>query len=396
MRVLFTTWAWPSHYYPLVPLAWACRTAGHDVRVISQPELAPVIARSGLPAVAIGRDLPLLSTESMRGFARLLSIPGISLEWEDLRQHGPATVALYVEMAEAMTDDVIAFARRWRPELIVYDPTTYAGPLAAAALGVPAVRSLWGIDYPALSSEFEPAALAGLLARLGLSEVDTLGRATVDPCPPSLQLDRTGVTLRMRHLPYNGPGAAPRWLLAPPRRPRICVTWGTSTTRICGAELFGVPTVLDALAGLDAEVVVTVSGPERELLAAGPGVRVVADLPLHLVLDSCDLIIAQGGGGTLMAAAGAGVPQLLLPRLTDQLYNSRRLAAAGCGVALVNGPGTGEIRQAAETVLADPGYRLAAAGLRAEMRAQPSAREVVRELERLTTAGSGRTPRASR
>jgi UDP:flavonoid glycosyltransferase YjiC (YdhE family) len=383
VRVLFTTWAWPSHYYPLVPLAWACRAAGHDVRVISQPALAPVITRSGLPAVTTGRDLPLMSSESMRGFGYLLSIPGVSLEWADLRRHGPATVALYVEMAESMTGDVISYARSWRPDLIVHDPTTYAGPLAAATLGVPSVRHVWGIDYPSLTREFEPEALAGLRRRLGLGAVETLGDVTVDPCPPSLQLDRPVRTLAMRYVPYNGPGAAASWLLEPPAKPRVCVTWGTSTTRICGAGKFGVPPVLDALAGLDVDVVAAVSAPERELLADRPGVRVVSDLPLHLVLGSCDLVVAQGGGGTLMTAARAGVPQLLLPLLTDQLYNSRRLAGSGAGIMLT-GAATGDIRAAAESLLGERRYRRAAAGLRAEMHAQPAAGEVVRALERLT------------
>jgi len=54
MKVLFTTWAWPSHFFPLVPLAWALRAAGHEVRVASGPELAGTIRASGLPAVSVG------------------------------------------------------------------------------------------------------------------------------------------------------------------------------------------------------------------------------------------------------------------------------------------------------------------------------------------------------
>ena len=57
MRVLFTTWAWPSHYFPMVPLAWALRAAGHEVRMTSQPELLPAMLASGLPATAVGTDL---------------------------------------------------------------------------------------------------------------------------------------------------------------------------------------------------------------------------------------------------------------------------------------------------------------------------------------------------
>ena len=49
MRILFTTFAWPSHYFAQVPLAWACRAAGHEVRMTSQPELERVMLASGLP-----------------------------------------------------------------------------------------------------------------------------------------------------------------------------------------------------------------------------------------------------------------------------------------------------------------------------------------------------------
>src|SRR5262249_30229195 len=54
MKALFPTWAWPSHFFPMVPLAWALRAAGHEVRVASGPELAGTIRASGLPAVSVG------------------------------------------------------------------------------------------------------------------------------------------------------------------------------------------------------------------------------------------------------------------------------------------------------------------------------------------------------
>src|SRR5262245_27414949 len=57
MRVLMTSWAWPSHYLPMVPLGWALRAAGHEVRVASQPALGQVITDSGQVAVATGPDL---------------------------------------------------------------------------------------------------------------------------------------------------------------------------------------------------------------------------------------------------------------------------------------------------------------------------------------------------
>jgi hypothetical protein len=56
MRILFTTWAWPSHLFPLVPFAWTCGAAGHDVCIASQPALTDAITKSGLPAMRVGRD----------------------------------------------------------------------------------------------------------------------------------------------------------------------------------------------------------------------------------------------------------------------------------------------------------------------------------------------------
>ena len=57
MRVLVVTWGWRSHLYPLVPLAWALRAAGHDVVVAGPPDLVDVITGAGLPAVPVGRLL---------------------------------------------------------------------------------------------------------------------------------------------------------------------------------------------------------------------------------------------------------------------------------------------------------------------------------------------------
>src|SRR5262245_22932437 len=136
MRVLFTSWAWASHYFPLVPLGWAFRAAGHDVCVASQPALADVITRSGLPAVAVGQDIDFgrLFTE------RLGALPNAHAEagadWADMRRRkGMAAVMMFIHLAERMVDEMTAFARKWQPDLVVYEPTTYAGLLTAAGIG---------------------------------------------------------------------------------------------------------------------------------------------------------------------------------------------------------------------------------------------------------------------
>src|SRR5437763_75827 len=210
MRVLMSSWAWPSHYMPLVPLGWALRAAGHDVRVASQPALARVITDSGLVAVPVGKDL----------------------------------------------------------------------------------------DH----AEVQRQAMAGL-------------HLTAVPAAPA-----PGASMRgwqpVRYMPYNGPAVLPDWLQEPSQRRRVCVSWGTSTTRIGGPELFVPPKVIDAVRDLDMELVVTLRAADVAALGDVPhGVRVVDSLPLHLVLPFCDALVHQGGNGTLLTAALYGVPQLVLPQL---------------------------------------------------------------------------------
>src|SRR5882757_8332379 len=60
MRVLFATSPWPTHYFMMVPTAWAFRAAGHDVLVASQPSMSGLIASTGLPAVRVGPDIDLV------------------------------------------------------------------------------------------------------------------------------------------------------------------------------------------------------------------------------------------------------------------------------------------------------------------------------------------------
>ncbi|HKT05143.1 MAG TPA: glycosyl transferase family 28, partial [Rugosimonospora sp.] len=54
MRILFTAVGARPHLYPIVPLAWACRAAGHEVRLVSTPALAGDLVHTGLPAVTLG------------------------------------------------------------------------------------------------------------------------------------------------------------------------------------------------------------------------------------------------------------------------------------------------------------------------------------------------------
>jgi hypothetical protein len=383
VRVLVTAWAWSSHYLPLVPTLWALRAAGHEVLVASQPALGQVVRDSGVPFAAAGADVDheALRRRLMRELTHAdvppPPPPGQTAKvWtQDEWTRVSKVFSVFAARSAAMLDDVAELARRFRPDLVIFEPTTYAGPLVAALLGVPAVRHLHGVDLTYQAREVVPPLIAPLAERLGLGPVDPLGDHTLDPCPPSMQIPTHVTRTVQRYVPYNGPAEMPPWLLDPPSRPRVCLTWGATSSSL-GAP-FAPPAVLAALAGTGVEVVVTVSPADRERLGpAAPGVRVVESLALHLLLPTCAAVIHQGGFGTTLTAAALGVPQLVLPQLVDQKFQAARLAETGAAAIVSDVDAVGGL-------LDDPSYARGAEKLRDEIRSVPAPAATVADLEKL-------------
>jgi UDP:flavonoid glycosyltransferase YjiC (YdhE family) len=384
MRVLVTTWAWPSHLYALVPLAWAARAAGHEVLVASQPALVEEIVRTGLPAAAVGTDL-----DAVRMVRRYLLPPSAS-PTDSTRTaggptaRGPRALEMVRSHAESMTTDLVRLAQVWRPDVVVFEPTALAGPLAAAAVGVPSVRQLYGTDLLLRARALLPELLAPLARRHGVDTFDPFGQLTIDPTPNSLRLPADYAWLPMRYVPYNGPG----WLSAlpsePDARPRVCVTWGHTIARVEPAR-FLAGRVAAALAGTDTDVVVAVSRGQLPLLGELPdNARVVVDAPLHQVLPGCDLVVAHGGAGTVLTTLRAGIPLMLIPQLPDHLGHAGRVLAAGVGAVLTPAEiDPDRIRAEVARLLADQDVRAAAAGLGREMAEQPTPAATVGALEAL-------------
>ncbi|MFE9383029.1 nucleotide disphospho-sugar-binding domain-containing protein [Streptomyces sp. NPDC007025] len=395
MRVLFTTWAWPSHLYALVPLAWACRSAGHEVLVVSQPELLPLIERTGLPGAAVGKDVD--GVGMVRGYV----LPSEDDPTADRRApragKGPRALRMFTAHADSMVAGTAETARRWRADVVVSEPTALAGPLAAAAAGIPAVRLLYGADLMARARPLLPEALAPLAERVGVDPAgyDPFGAVTIDPCPPGFQApDPAGhPRLPMRYVPFNGPGTPPDPPLPPPAPGirRAVVTWGHTMARLDPA-LFLAGHAARALAALPGtETVLAVTAAQRPLLGEVPdGVRVVTDAPLHTVLAGADLVVAHGGAGTVLTGLRAGLPLLLVPQLPDHAGHAARVLAAGAGEVLTRDEAGAEGLRDAAAGLLDPvrgaERRAAARALRDGMLAQPAPASLVGELEERVVA----------
>ncbi|MCL2731214.1 MAG: DUF1205 domain-containing protein [Actinomycetia bacterium] len=404
MRVLITPMAWPTHYYQMVGLAWALRAAGHDVRVAGQPPLADAVTGTGIIAVTAGGGYDIIAgiADAVRvrdELARDLNVTGPGqFPPEVLRRLLDLRMVPHVRTAQDMAEDLVSFAVAWRPDLVVTDPLVYAAPLAAAAVGAPVVRHLWGPDMSrkvglpgnGVSVEQDhraawPEEMAELYARYGVEPPADLAVRTLDTCPESLQLPGVPNRVAMRYTSYNGAAVAPSWLLEPAERPRICVTWGSLTTTMKGEEAFLVPQIVRALAGLDVEVILALRAADRARLGElPPHMRALEGMPLDLILPTCSAIMHQSGAGSTLTAALHGVPQITVPQIADQGLVSERLAGTGAGISL-DGDRLEEetVRRAVTEVLDTPGPAEAARRLRAEMLEQPAPSAIVAELEAL-------------
>src|SRR4029079_12544081 len=106
-------------------------------------------------------------------------------------------------------------------------------------------------------------------------------------------------------------------------------------------------------------------------------------VPLRL-LRRVAVVISHGGAGTMLGAASAGVPQILVPLFADQWDNADAIASAGAAVICEEGDRAATALGAAlDGVLADAGRRRAAAAVAAEMELMPSAADHVPMLEAL-------------
>nr|CAJ42338.1 glycosyl transferase [Streptomyces steffisburgensis] len=412
MRVLMTSLAVEAHFNGAVPLAWALRAAGHEVRVAGQPALTEAITRAGLTAVPVGTDhthhelVRELGAE-LTGFYRDIDLTGERGD-DYLALKGANTLLTATFYAQAnndpMVDELVDYARYWRPDLVIWEPFTFAGAVAARASGAAHARLLWGPDLflrvrRAFRDQMERLPrelhddtleewLTWTLGRFGcdFDEETVVGQWDIDQMPAGIRLPLGRPTVPMRYVPYNGRSVVPAWLREPPRRPRICLTLGITSRDMAYPDRISLGELLEAVAELDVEIVATLTAAQRAEVARVPdNTRVTDFVPMHALLPSCSAVVHHGGAGTWSTAAACGVPQLVIADMWDNVYRARRLADLGAGLFLPPERLTvAGLRDGLEQLLTKPSFREDAERLRAEMTAEPSPADVVPALEELT------------
>jgi MGT family glycosyltransferase len=145
-----------------------------------------------------------------------------------------------------------------------------------------------------------------------------------------------------------------------------------------------------ALADLDALVVVTTGSKNPEDVAIQPlpsNVRVERFIPYAHLMPHVDLLLTNGGYGSIQIALAHGVPVVAIGKTEEKPEIANRVKWSGVGIGLkVRIPTEQEIRDAVKTVLHTPTYAARAEALRYELAGLDAARIGADLLEEL--AGS--------
>ncbi len=431
MRVLIVPFPWKTHVFNLVPLAWSLQTAGHEVRVAGWPDLLDAVTGAGLTGLSVGpgetpevrRQRDRRQTSDRAAAARRAPQEGQGLgplfdirpdrerlSWEQVSRVFDDLVLPQARRSnDPMMEDLVAAARTWRPDLVLWGAKAFAGAVAAAAVGAAHARVLYSVDvYSRLREDFLHAKalqpperrvdnlrdwLAGWAGKYGVEFSEDLvnGQFTVAPLPESFRPDFRPTTLPVQFVAYNGPAVVPEWLSRPPRAPRILMTFGDSVNDGPVRLLLPVERIqqiLDSVADLEVELILALPpDSRRELREVPANTRLVESVPLSEALPTCSAVVHHGGTWSFGCALRHGVPQLLIGRAFDAPLKFRCLERAGAGLAMAPAEADGPaVRAALVRLLQDGALRANARRLREEMLAMPTPNELAHTLRDVVTA----------
>lgn len=375
-----------GHFLPVLPFARALAAAGHEVAFATAADFCPKVESAGFVAHPAGISMAEQLEQAARRFPEQHAMAPSKERFCAFVPRMLAGVA-----APARAADLVPLAREWEPDVVVHEETEFAGPVAAAAVGVPYADHSVGFVRPLSMARLARETIDPLWRRWDVDLGDLGGLFAYlyyDVCPPSLQpagteLPDSAHLLRNTDLPVEE--ELPGWVGDLPDAPTVYVSLGTIFNR--NAEVFA--RVLAGLHDVDVNVIVTV-GNDTDPADLGPQpdhVHVERFIPQQALLPHCDLVINQGGTAILPILAH-GLPLLVLPQGANQFHQAELCVRAGVARTLEPGDVTGDtVRAEIDALLAAPAYRERAAELAEEIAGMPGPEVGVMLLERLVAGG---------
>ena len=424
-RFLVATYPSPGHVAPAAAVVRELTGRGHDVRWYTGSRFAEVVADSGARYCPMAESLDFHYNEIDRAFPGRAQLKGMKQGQFDLveifirplRQHVSALAALnQEEPADVFLSHTIFYGGGWLHEM--------GGPPNASigdtCLTYPSRDAApWGMGLPpragwtghlrtrafaaiGRATFFPPVAKAAreVRAELGLPperirdlEFGLSPYLHIQLCPPGFEYPRSDLPRQVHYVgapvptvPAEFDGNQPSWW---PRlsqgQPVVLVTQGTIAT---DPEDLLVP-CLKGLAGADVFVVATTGGADPAGLGEPPPNAVVERfVPYSALLPHVDVMVSNGGYGSVQLAIAHGIPMVVAGTSEDKKEVTAHVGWSGVGINLrTKRPSPRSIAGAVERVLREPAFRERTATLRAQTAGTHPAQAAADLLEKLAANG---------
>ena len=342
LRVLMVHWDGAGNQPPQRALARELVRRGHEVHVLSHDSVGNRARSDGAIFHSLGTARQYSDSDHIGdGLGELKAIADIC--W----------------LSPAYANDFLTVARAIAPDIMLIDNTLISVQAVAADLDIPTAVMAHNIYAPETTDGmFAMIASPGATALFERAKAFVAAQSLI--VVPSYAAfnpiaDRGPA---VRHVgPIREPVEAASWPRRFPDRPFVLVSLSTSFQN----QAETLQRICDGLARLDVEALVT-TGPNMrpELFTVCDHVELRDFVSHDEILPSADLVITHCGHGTVMAAAGAGVPMVCLPMGRDQPFVASRVEALGLGRSLAYTSSPEEIAAGAAEILAEPTWKLAA------------------------------------
>lgn len=424
-RFLFTTMPATGHVMPKLPIARELVARGHEVHWYTGAVYREQVRATG----AVHH--PIRSAQDFGGqtigvaFPELVGLTGIAM----VRQ---AFQRVFIDNAEGMLRDCQAIlaehpadailseplfvAARWLHELggppwATLGESAYGGYSRDAAPFGPGLFPMGGplgqvrnrvmnavhrrVLFASVTAHYERARERVGLPRLGISFIDTFTgpylymQSTV----PGFEYPRRDLPSHVRFIGPLLPAATEGyrlpgwWHELDGGRPVVHVTQGTVAT---DPRHLLVP--IEALADEPVLVIATTVGPAAEARDALGGAvpanaRVEQFVPHAELMPHVDVIVTNGGYGTVQHALSRGVPIVVAGVTEDKPESAARIAWSGAGIRIrEQSPAPERLGQAVQAVLGESRYRERAQAIAEEMRGYDAPRTAATMLEGLASS----------
>lgn len=347
-----------GHIYPTLPVVTELVRRGHRVIYPGVPDRAELIGQTGAVVAPYQSSRP---SDSDPGYRLPDSMAGSLLS--------------FLTEAELTLSQLEESVLGHRPDLVVFDRAAFAGGIFARKHRIPALQ-LWPMLVPRRPPAIDPDEPGWVTYQVRLEKFLANQGVTADLLAPD-------VLLHVAFLPrafqpdasrfgpeyeFVGPclGARPdSWVPPPGPGEILLITLGS----LNNMHLDFYQLCFEAFEGTGWHVVLPVGRrlSVDQLGPTPPNFEVVASVAQLEVLRHAKAFVSHAGLGGVLEAVSAGVPQVAIPRTTEQSTNAARVVDLGVGASLAPDSLTpAGLREVVEQVVADPAIAASVADLRRE------------------------------